>query len=326
MADNKRVAMLRNKIADFLEINDVFELLGIGFTQLNESPSAQSESTIYINEVSSTTDITGYETEFPFETDLIPAQPGVLALYNVGRNHYTGEKSQFQYARVDLWNPVKGSDGEFLARLFRVSAEVSDVEGDGGEKIAVSGTLYAQGDPVLGKFTLATKTFTAGEFEGEYTEESTGSGGGGSDPTPVAKTFTVTFNSNGGTDVPVQSVVEGNKITMPTNPVKTNGLFAGWFKESTLENQWVFDTDTVTADTTLFAKWDPAYTVTFDTDGGSEVEAQTIAPGGKVTKPADPTKGGSTFDDWYTDNTYATVFDFDTETVNSDITIYAQWV
>lgn len=170
---NSRTAMLRNKIADYIKIGEAYELCGIGFTQLNESPGAQTDSTTYINEVTTSTDITGYETEFEFESDLIPSQKAVLALYNVGRNHLTGENAQFQYVRVDVWNPVGEPDtsvAEYKARLFTVACEVSDVEGDGGEKISVSGTLHAIGDPVQGKFDVISGQFTAGDFVGKYDE------------------------------------------------------------------------------------------------------------------------------------------------------------
>ncbi|GHV96398.1 hypothetical protein AGMMS50293_27180 [Spirochaetia bacterium] len=69
-----------------------------------------------------------------------------------------------------------------------------------------------------------------------------------------------------------------------------------------------------------------SYTVTFDVDGGSAVDAQTITEGGKATRPtADPTKSGFSFDNWYTTNAFATLYDFDAA-VNSNITIYAKWL
>lgn len=67
------------------------------------------------------------------------------------------------------------------------------------------------------------------------------------------------------------------------------------------------------------------YTVTFDTDGGSAVAAQTVEEGGKVTKPADPTKQGSTFDDWYKNAAKTQKWNFSTDTVSDDTTIYAKW-
>ena len=96
---------------------------------------------------------------FPFESDLIPEQEPILALYNVGRNHYTGSEAEFEYVRVELWEPAKGKENEFSARKFIVSAEISEVSGD--TDIQVSGNLNAVGDPIDGTFNTKTKTFTA---------------------------------------------------------------------------------------------------------------------------------------------------------------------
>ena len=68
----------------------------------------------------------------------------------------------------------------------------------------------------------------------------------------------------------------------------------------------------------------PQYTIDFDTDGGSTIATQTIDAGGKVVKPADPTKSGYKFDGWYTDTSFSTEFDFNS-TITSDKTIYAKW-
>jgi uncharacterized repeat protein (TIGR02543 family) len=65
-------------------------------------------------------------------------------------------------------------------------------------------------------------------------------------------------------------------------------------------------------------------TVTFNSNGGSSVPAQTVDNGYKATKPADPTKSGYTFGGWYTDSACTTAFDFNTA-VTSDITLYAKW-
>ena len=67
------------------------------------------------------------------------------------------------------------------------------------------------------------------------------------------------------------------------------------------------------------------YTVTFDVDGGSAVDPQEIEDGGKVTKPADPTKDSATFKGWFKEDTFATEWDFDSDTVTEDTTIYAKW-
>lgn len=66
-------------------------------------------------------------------------------------------------------------------------------------------------------------------------------------------------------------------------------------------------------------------TVTFDSKGGSAVEAQTVPFGGKASKPADPTRTGSSFAGWYADESFSQAFDFNTA-LESSITLYAKWM
>lgn len=68
-------------------------------------------------------------------------------------------------------------------------------------------------------------------------------------------TYTVTFESNGGSAVPQAVVEEGKLLVEPTDPTKDGFSFDGWFKESALTTEWVFDTDVVTQNITLYAKW-----------------------------------------------------------------------
>lgn len=169
--DEGRAALLRNAIADYALIGGQYELMGTGFTSLDESPNAQTDSETYINETTTSADITGYETEFPYESRLIPSQKAIYALYKMGRDHATGDDAQLTYVRVDLFNPVgtpSEESAEYTARQFKVANEVSDIEGGGGEKIQVSGTLHAVGDPIQGKFDTVTKEFTPGTFKGKY--------------------------------------------------------------------------------------------------------------------------------------------------------------
>ena len=65
-------------------------------------------------------------------------------------------------------------------------------------------------------------------------------------------------------------------------------------------------------------------TVKFDSRLGSSVAEQTVEAGNKVTKPANPTRAGYKFVNWYTDKNYTKVFDFNTK-VTSDLTLYAKW-
>jgi len=172
--DESRAALLRNAIADYLKVGEGNELMGTGFTTLDESPGAQSDNETYINEVTASADITSYETEFSYESRLIPSQKAIYALYLDGRDHHTGDAAQHEYIRVDLFNPIGTPTdelAEYKARKFTVANEVSDFSGGGGEKIAVSGTLHAVGDPIQGKFDTVSKVFTAGTFTGKYDTE-----------------------------------------------------------------------------------------------------------------------------------------------------------
>ena len=66
------------------------------------------------------------------------------------------------------------------------------------------------------------------------------------------------------------------------------------------------------------------HTVTFETNGGSEIQPITVADGDKLTLPASPTKDGEKFLRWYTDADLKTAFDSD-QAITGDITLYARW-
>ena len=72
--------------------------------------------------------------------------------------------------------------------------------------------------------------------------------------------LTVSFNSQGGSTVPNVTCSLGSTITAPANPSKAFYKFAGWYKEAGCVNAWNFQTDTVTANATLYAKWTVALT------------------------------------------------------------------
>ena len=67
------------------------------------------------------------------------------------------------------------------------------------------------------------------------------------------------------------------------------------------------------------------YTVDFETNGGSAAASQQVEEGGKAVKPDDPTKTDYVFSGWCKDAALENVYDFETETVTSDTTIYASW-
>ncbi len=66
-------------------------------------------------------------------------------------------------------------------------------------------------------------------------------------------------------------------------------------------------------------------TVSFDVDGGSDVEAITVDFFGSVSEPSDPTKSEYVFTGWYKDPGFMTIWDFANDVVTEDITLYAKW-
>ena len=133
-------------------------------------------------------------------------------------------------------------------------------------------------------------------------------------------TYTVTFDTVGGSQVPKQNVKEGEKIIKPVDPTKANHVFQGWYYNG---EEYDFNVGLV-SNITLTAKWkeNQKYTVTFVTNGGSNVATQTVYINGKVNKPANPTRTNYTFEAWYT--TSGKEYNFN-KPVTSNLTLYADW-
>ncbi len=138
-------------------------------------------------------------------------------------------------------------------------------------------------------------------------------------------TYYVTFYSNGGTEVSTLSAQYLGSVSAPTAPTKEGYTFGGWYTDdTTFNNAYTFGT-ALTADVKIYALWYENPTVTFESNGGSEVSDQTITYNKIATEPTpSPTKTGYDFAGWYTDNSYGTKYDF-SSAVTTDITLYAKW-
>lgn len=210
---------------------------------------------------------------------------------------------------------------------------------------AFTGPVWNNGIISGGQFTgsvVNRGTITNGTFSGEVTNESgrsfgTISGGifngkvtnkndisdspeetpakisGGTFNGEVIGAYTVTFQSEGGSEVASQ-IRANTPAAQPDNPTKEGHTFIGWYNG---EEKWNF-ADAVATDLTLTAKWQlNRYTITFDTAGGSEVAPITQDYGTTITAPANPTKTGYTFAGW--DKTIPTTMPA------GDMTITARW-
>ena len=151
------------------------------------------------------------------------------------------------------------------------------------------------------------------------------------DPTLYAyrpTTHLVTFDGNGGEPTTRVSVADrasqvGTGIAVPSALTRTGYVFSKWTSDKAGKQAYDFGTP-VTDDMTLYAQWDPAYTVNFDNDG-YDYQSYTVQQGSTATKPAqDPTREGFLFDGWYADAGRTTPFDF-TKPLTSDVTLYAGW-
>ena len=128
--------------------------------------------------------------------------------------------------------------------------------------------------------------------------------------------ISVTFDTNGhGTAPDAQSVVSGSTVAKPSDPTTEGYTFGGWYKEAACTNAWDFANDTVTAATTLYAKWTAVYEVTYKVVGGTWSDGSTTDKQETVqngAKPASVPTGmkaseGYTGGAWDTDPASATI-------------------
>ena len=164
-------------------------------------------------------------------------------------------------------------------------------------------------------------TISGGIFNGKVTnindtsapEETPGRISGGTFNGKVIGAYTVTFQSEGGSEVASQ-IRANTPAARPADPTKEGYTFIGWYNG---ESEWDFETP-VTADLTLTAKWQVnQYTITFKPENGGQDIVIKQDYGTAITAPANPTKTGYTFAGW--DKTIPTTMPA------GDMTITARW-
>lgn len=215
-----------------------------------------------------------------------------------------GETTKFRADNIDYWvgNSNNGYNGDLETALipedFRteILGDIEDSNGvlveDAGAKTVHFALLFQfEGDAKATRHVLynctATRPSVGGQTTGENIE-------------PQTETVSITAVSihNSGLD---KDLVKGRVG-------EDEAQYSSWFGA-------VYQPTTVAT----------YYTVTFDTDGGTAIPSQSVRSGQKATKPADPTKSTMTFGGWYKENTFTTAFDFNTDTIVADTTIYAKF-
>ncbi len=151
----------RYQIADYLKVSNEFVLMGAGFNSLDESTNPNVDKKCYVSDKCSSATLTGYEPEWAFDADHIKDEKAIAALHKVGRDRLTGTEAEFEYCRVDLYAGPSPEGTTYPARLFRVAAEIAELDtGEGGQVVTLTGTLHQIADHQEGTFDVSTKKFT----------------------------------------------------------------------------------------------------------------------------------------------------------------------
>jgi len=170
----------------------------------------------------------------------------------------------------------------------------------------------------------------------------------------ISTDCTVRFETNGGTKIPDQTVLYGEKLQRPEDPIRKGFHVEGWYTDMDLKNPWNFEKDTVQGNMTLYVKWaegDPVgtinlwwtiglvllvllllllllgkKTVTFVTGCPVKIKKQRVRKGSCVLRPEDPACPGKIFAGWYKDEAKTVSWDFERDTVEESMTLYAKWL
>ena len=226
-----------------------------------------------------------YYTSSSFRNVYLGFRP-VLEVLNPGTLGSDGLK----VVTLDLGGGKLGNSSEDIQIIVKTGSEftapasdgLTRPDGDAGSFfmwLGSNGKFYAPGDSVPADVTELTVQWTA-------------------------PTYAVTLNTNGGTinNGNVTSYTYGVGATLPTadDMTYTGYTFKGWYDNENLTGSPVTAiSNTETGNKEYWAKWEiNQYTITFDTNGGSEIAPITQDYGTKITTPADPTRKGYTFKGW----------------------------
>lgn len=142
------------------------------------------------------------------------------------------------------------------------------------------------------------------------------------------QSYTLSFQTNGGTEIDAQRYPEGSYILRPKDPSKTAHTFTGWYEDETLSIPVDFSTMKMPAhDTTLYAGWQAeTYTVHFVTTTGTVPEDKTIQYGNTYGELPLLSDENMKFLGWFTAETGGTEILSDTVFERTaDVTLYARW-
>ena len=140
------------------------------------------------------------------------------------------------------------------------------------------------------------------------------------------ESFTISFDTAGGSKIEDITVLENGTIAAPTTPTREGYEFKGWYLDAEFNQPVDLASFIVEGNVTLYAKWEAySYTVTFELNGGTGTAApQTVKYGEKVTLPTGLTKEGYKLKAWYKDAALTIPF-IPSAGVTGDLKLYAKW-
>lgn len=100
--------------------------------------------------------------------------------------------------------------------------------------------------------------------------------------------------------------------------------FTGWYTDRSMQPSTLWN-GTIPQAMTIYSTGILGYMVTFNTNGGSDIAPKFVTQGESITAPSAPTRSGYTFAGWYKDSTLQTVWNFATDKVTRNTTLYAKW-
>ncbi|MBQ8885487.1 MAG: leucine-rich repeat protein [Clostridia bacterium] len=138
-------------------------------------------------------------------------------------------------------------------------------------------------------------------------------------------TYTLSFDSQGGSAVAAQTYDPNAYLVAPEAPTRENYIFDGWYYDQECTKEFFFTGFIMpNKNTTVYAKWNEVFEIGFETNGGSAVEPYVGIPGDEVEAPADPIRENYIFDGWFADEACTEAYEFSVIPEES-ITVYAKW-
>lgn len=117
---------------------------------------------------------------------------------------------------------------------------------------------------------------------------------------------------------------DNNTITLNTER-KPGGLYRNIKMSVKTANRLIFTSIIILIACMIFAVGHAGFTVTFNTDGGSQIENKKVMYGQLINIEEDPVKEGYIFTGWYLDKDCTKQFDINSDTVSDSLTLYSGW-